>query len=189
MLTLVGKFSVNCLVLKKTFRTLTTAVIELSPDFAFESRLRFNVAIQVEDKLSGLLSAERKVVFIVKLVKKLNQWIAENELEQVDYESELLKMPVESTGAWFAEKWNLWLKDELEKAHDEKSLEKEESEDLKAWIERHAPWKCDGLIDFNHASVADRYHTFLRKLRNAQLIKEDSFLQEDDDGLPPALLI
>ena len=50
---------------------------------------------------------------MVRFVSVLNQWIEEREMEPIDCE-ELIKMPLESTGEWFAEKWNMWLRDLIE---------------------------------------------------------------------------
>ena len=50
---------------------------------------------------------------MVKFVSVLNHWVEAREMEPIDCE-ELIKMPLESTGEWFAEKWNMWLRDQIE---------------------------------------------------------------------------
>ena len=50
---------------------------------------------------------------MVRFVSVLNDWIDDRGMEPIDCE-ELIKMPLESTGEWFAEKWNMWLRDMIE---------------------------------------------------------------------------
>ena len=160
--------------------------INLSKDLAFESRLRFNVALQLDDDNWMRSEQERKKAnFIIDFAHKLEQWLSERRIESISC-AELTQMPIESTGQWFAEKWNMWLRDELER-HMTCNADQYAMFDLKGWVERHAPWRCDGLVDIGLVNDSDRYDALLRTLRAAQVVKEESI--DDNDSLPPALYI
>ena len=162
--------------------------INLSKDVAFESRLRFNVALQLDDDNWMRSEQERKKAnFIIDFTRKLEHWLHERQIESINcVYKELTQMPIESTGQWFAEKWNMWLRDELER-YITSNADQYAMFDLKGWVERHAPWRCDGLIDIGLVNDNDRYDALLRTLRAAQVVKEESI--GDNDSLPPALHI
>ena len=90
--------------------------LSLKSDFAYQSRLRFNVALELlklddnaEQGWTCSEPANTKCQFIVKFKIKLESWLEDHELEVIDCD-ELTQMPIDSTGEWFAEKWNMWLR-------------------------------------------------------------------------------